>query len=207
MIGTEDVLGLRERKKLATRAALSWAALTLATERGVENVLVEDIAAKANVSPRTFNNYFSSKEEAICAISTDRIAGIVAAFRARPADEPLWDSLTAAMLTPYDLPTDPPREFVARSQLMMGHPALQAETMRAQLTVQTALTDEVAARLRIDPNQDIYPKLVVGVASAALHTALRHWAASPTSRPFLPTLRAALDQVAQGLPEPRRSIT
>lgn len=195
MTGTEDPLGLRERKKLATRAALSWAALTLATERGVENVLVEDIAAMANVSPRTFNNYFSSKEEAICAIRTDRIAGIVAAFRARPADEPLWDALTAAMLTPYDVPTDPPREFVARSQLMLRHPALQAETMRAQLAVQVALTNEVAARIGVDPEQDIYPELLVGVASAALHAALRHWAASPTSRPFLPTLRAALDQI------------
>ena len=187
--------GLRERKKLETRAALSWAALTLAVQRGLENVLVEDIVAKANVSHRTFNNYFSSKEEAICAISTDRIAGIVAAFRARPAGEPLWDSLTEAMLTPYDLPVDPDREFVARSQLILRHPGLQAETMRAQLAVQEALTNEVAARLNIDPNQDIYPSLVVNVASAALHSALRHWAASPTDRPFLPTLRAALDQV------------
>ena len=187
--------GLRERKKLETRAALSWAALTLATERGLENVLIEDIVAKANVSARTFNNYFSSKEEAICAISTDRIAGIVAAFRARPADEPLWDALTFAMLTPYDVPTDPSREFVARSQLMMRHPSLQAETLRAQLTVQAALTDVVAARLGVDPDQDIYPALVVNVATAALHTALRHWAVSPTDRPFLPTLRAALNQV------------
>jgi AcrR family transcriptional regulator len=188
--------GLRERKKLATRAALSWAALTIAVEQGLENVLVEDIAALANVSPRTFNNYFSSKEEAICAISTDRIAGIVAAFRARPAEEPLWDALTAAMLTPYDLPTDPPRDFVARSQLVLRHPALQAETMRAQLTVQDALTAEVASRLDVDPEHDSYPALVVGVAGAALNTALRHWAASPADRPFLPTLRAALDQVA-----------
>lgn len=188
--------GLRERKKLATRAALSWAALSIAVEHGLENVLVEDIAAMANVSPRTFNNYFSSKEEAICAISTDRIAGIVAAFRARPAEEPLWDALTAAMLTPYDLPTDPPRDFVARSQLVLRHPSLQAETMRAQLTVQEALTAEVAARLGVDPEHDIYPGLVVSVASAALHTALRHWAASPAERPLLPTLRAALDQVA-----------
>jgi AcrR family transcriptional regulator len=205
MTGTEDPLGLRERKKLATRAALSWAALTLATERGLENTLVEDIAAMANVSPRTFSNYFSSKEEAIVAISTDRIAGIVAAFRARPVDEPLWESLIAAMLTPYDVQTDPPREFVARSQLMMGHPSLQAENMRAQLTIQDALTDAVAARMDVDPNQDIYPRLMVSVATAALHTALRHWAASPTSRPFLATLRAALEQVPQGLPEPRRN--
>lgn len=188
--------GLRERKKLETRMALSWAALNLAVENGLENVLVEDIAARANVSPRTFNNYFSSKEEAICAISTDRIDGIVTAFRARPVDEPLWDSLTAAMLTPYDVPVDPDRDFVARSQLILRHPSLQAETMRVQLTVQAALTGEVAARLKLDPDQDIYPSLVVGVASAALHTALRHWAISPDTRPFLPTLRAALDQVA-----------
>lgn len=197
--------GLRERKKLETRAALSWAALNLAVERGLENVLVEDIAARANVSPRTFNNYFSSKEEAICAISTDRIAGIVAAFRERPADEPLWDSLTAAILVPYDVPVDPDRDFVKRGQLVLRHPALQAETMRAQLSVEAALTDEVAERLGIDPEQDIYPNLVVSVASAALYTALRHWAASPESRPFLRTLRAALDQVGAGLPERRRS--
>ena len=204
MTGTEDPLGLRERKKLATRATLSWAALTLAIERGLENVLVEDIAAMANVSPRTFNNYFSSKEEAIVAVSTDRIAGLVAAFRARPADEPLWDSLSAAMLTPYDLETEPPREFAARGQLIMRHPSLQAENMRAQLAVQDALTGEVAARLGVDPNEDIYPRLVVGVATAALHTALRHWTAAPQHRPFLATLRAALDQIPQGLPEPSR---
>ncbi|HEY5017289.1 MAG TPA: helix-turn-helix domain-containing protein, partial [Streptosporangiaceae bacterium] len=59
--------GLRERKKLATRQALGAAAMRLAIERGLENVLVEDIAAAADVSPRTFNNYFASKYEAICA--------------------------------------------------------------------------------------------------------------------------------------------
>jgi hypothetical protein len=85
---------------------------------------------------------------------------------------------------------------------MLRHPSLQAETMRAQLAVQAALTDEVAARLGVDPAQDIHPSLVVSVATAALHAALRHWAASPTDRPFLATLRAALDQM-----KPTRSNT
>ena len=71
--GAETGTGLRERKKQATREALSWAALRLAVDRGLENVRVEDIAAEAGVSPRTFNNYFSSKYEAILSRHVDRV--------------------------------------------------------------------------------------------------------------------------------------
>src|ERR1035441_8207489 len=82
--------GLRERKKLATRQALGAAAMRLAVERGLENVFVEDIAAAAEVSPRTFNNYFASKYEAICALALDRSFQIGEALRERPASESLW---------------------------------------------------------------------------------------------------------------------
>jgi len=54
---------LRERKKEATRQALQVAALRLALDRGPENVRVDDIAEAAGVSPRTYNNYFSSREQ------------------------------------------------------------------------------------------------------------------------------------------------
>jgi AcrR family transcriptional regulator len=60
-----DPPGLRERKRLATRRAIQFAAVSVVRERGLEATTVDEIARVADVSPRTFFNYFPSKEEAI----------------------------------------------------------------------------------------------------------------------------------------------
>lgn len=94
--------GLRERKKQATREALREAALRLAVERGPDQVRVEDIAEAAGVSPRTYNNYFASREQAIVsAVTADREARIVAAVAARPAGVRLADAVTEAVVEQY----------------------------------------------------------------------------------------------------------
>src|SRR4051812_45271638 len=86
--------GLRARKKLATRAALVAAAMRLAAERGPDAVTVEDIALAADVSPRTFFNYFATKEEAFVADDLERAKSLLARLRAESVDAPLWPTLT-----------------------------------------------------------------------------------------------------------------
>src|SRR6516165_6221303 len=96
--------GLRERKRRETRAALSRSAIHLCLQLGWENVTVDDIAASANVSPRTFRNYFSTKAEAVAAGHLERMLRIADDLRARPASEPLWTAITNSVAAQFQPP-------------------------------------------------------------------------------------------------------
>jgi len=195
-------LGLRERKKLDTRWALSDAALELALERGLENVTREDIASRAGVSLRTFNNYFTGKYEAVAFRQVDRTRQSLAVFRDRPADEPLWTAITEAMLAPLESegatdmrPT--PGELAVIQDL------LSARDLRAALTrdLLTDWVDAVAERTGTDPVRDMYPRLVVAVVKAVGETAMEAYACADPPVPFTELLRRGLAEVAAGLPE------
>jgi AcrR family transcriptional regulator len=195
-------LGLRERKKLSTRWALSDAAFELALERGLENVTREDIANRAGVSLRTFNNYFAGKYEAVAFRQIDRTRQSLLAFRERPADEPLWSAITAAMLAPLEAegaadvrPT--PEELVVLRDL------LSARDLRAALTKDLFAdwVDAIAQRTGTDPARDMYPRLVTAVIRAVGETAMEAYAHADPPVAFTELLRRGLADVAAGLPE------
>ena len=195
--------GLRERKKQQTREALSWAALRLAIDRGLGNVLVEDIAAEAGVSPRTFNNYFSSKAEAITWRHLNRARRTADLLRAEPPGEPLWESITRAVVAQAgDEHATPDPEWTAGVRLMLSEPELQAEFLKAGVAAERECAAVVAMRTGTDADRDLYPWLVAAAISAAIRVANEQWLRAEPPVPLRPLLRDALSQIAAGLPPP-----
>jgi AcrR family transcriptional regulator len=171
--------------------------MRLAIERGLENVTVEDITAEADVSLRTFGNYFSSKYEAICAIGTDRARRIGATLLARPADEPLWEAIVCAMLAHYEGASQAPDgEWMARLKLVLAAPAIRGEYLKINSEMQEALAEAIAARTGTDLEQDMYARILAGAVIAAAQVAVRRWAAADPPVPLGPLLRRALEQLA-----------
>jgi len=186
---------LRERKKLATRRALGIAALRQAVKHGLDNVLVDDIAAEAGVSARTFNNYFASKYEAICALAMERSQRMGDALRARPPQEPLIDAITQAVLEPYRGTTAPDKEWIDGIRLVIRSQALQGEYLRTQHAAQQTLTRAIADRVGADPDTDMFPAIMAGAVSAAIQVAHDRWLRADPPVALAPLIERALGEL------------
>ncbi|WP_245931573.1 TetR/AcrR family transcriptional regulator [Nocardia nova] len=168
---TTKPTGLRERKKQATRVALREAAMRLALERGPDNVRVEDIAEAAGVSPRTYNNYFSSREEAIvAAVGADREARVAAAIAGRPARARLASAVTDAIVAQYSDPGDEHRDAL---MLITTHPALRTAFLGATAAITPALEDVIAAR--VGDAGGLTARVLAAAVAAAVRVALEQW--------------------------------
>mgnify|MGYP001473180043 CR=1 FL=1 len=191
-----DDLDLRTRNRLATRAAISAAALRLALEHGPRNVRVAQIAELAGVSPRTYNNHFSSREEAICAVAADRGEQVAAALRARPRDEPPHTALTEAVVEVYAA-EDPDRRVV---RMLASDPSLRGEYLKAMAAIEPPLAAAIAERGDADElGAAVLAAAVVGATAAATG----HWLRLDDGTPYEKVLREALGQI--GFPESRGS--
>jgi AcrR family transcriptional regulator len=204
-------LGLRERKKLDTRRALSDAALQLTFERGIDNVTREAIAGLAGVSLRTLSNYFAGKYEALAYRQTERVRRSISVLRQRPADEPLWTSITEAVMTPLeedfsDMNGDENR-LPSRTELVEFRKLLLSPEIRNAMSKE--LFDEwvqaIAERTGTDPARDMYPRLVAAVVRAVGDVATEAYAVADPPVAITTLLRKAFAEVAAGLPEPRRT--
>ena len=144
-------LGLRERKRLATRRAIQFAVLELVAERGLENVTVDEISRVADVSPRTFFNYFASKEEALIGESPalPQDARVEEFVNAGPGSNLLAD-LGRMIANSSENVADDFELLTLRRQLMKQHPQLFALRMATMRNFEDELGAIVSRRLVAD---------------------------------------------------------
>jgi len=166
---------LRERKKDRTRRTLQAEAVRLFAQQGFEATTIEEIAAAAEVAPRTFFRYFPTKEEVVFwSEHQPLLAGHVAA---RPADEPAFQALRRGLTDGLASFYDQDRErLLQRSKLVCRTPALQPRWRQQQADLAAGMAQLLAHRLggRAD---DLEVRAMAAAIAAALFVAIEEWQA------------------------------
>ncbi|MFF3013576.1 TetR family transcriptional regulator [Streptomyces sp. NPDC057939] len=166
---------MAQRKRRLVSDELTEAALRLLALKGFDVVTIDEIATTAGVSKRTFFRYFASKEDVVVQFLADMGAGIAAELAARPPREQSSVALLHAVSVPLGACGDHPDRALPVVRLILRTPALRARFLERQAEWRDGLAAELARRLGLDVETDLYPRLAAGMALTAFDTALHRW--------------------------------
>ena len=172
--------GLRERKRLATRRAIQVAAISLVAENGLDRLTVDEIGRVADISPRTFFNYFPTKEAALVG---DAPALPDEAFITEfvEADDGLLDALARLFAEAVERAAEDRELTQLRRAVIKQNPQLSAMRISSMHEFQRDIESVIARRLRHDnPELDdeelaSRANLTTHVAVGAMRHAWLHW--------------------------------
>lgn len=168
--------GLRERKKKQTRAQIIEVALDLCERQGFEATTVEQIAAAADVSPRTVNRYFPTKEDIVLGPIVDFLTASIEIMENLPTGGSELFALRDSYLILIDriVQAGEPISFETFQQMhrvVRESPAVSARSREFGEVKTNVLTATVAKRLGTSPD-DLSVRLIMATWSAIVHTAM-----------------------------------
>jgi AcrR family transcriptional regulator len=189
---SNQVLGLRDRKKIQTRRAIRNEAMRLIEENGYANTTVEQIAEAAEVSPSTFFRYFPSKEMVLMANDLDLVT--IRALEQQPADLPSLQAFRRALeITMATLSEDEWRFERARLRMVLSIPELKAAQFEEYRSTVAALTEADCRRTGRAPD-DFEVRVFVGALAGGLMAVLDNASGVPER------MYRALDFMEAGMP-------
>jgi AcrR family transcriptional regulator len=189
---------LRDRKRERNRSALIEAAVGLFERQGYERTTIADIAEAAEMGPRTFFNYFTSKEEILFPDSEQRVQDAVAAIAQNAADRSPAQALADAVTMVVDTSDDIVGPLAdVRNALIRTVPAVRGRALQIQHSAQ----QRIAAALRAAyPSEldDVTAAALVGATIGAVAGAISTLPAEPQPDPQRrrDAIRRGLDVVA-----------
>lgn len=196
--GTDD-LSRRERKKLATRRAIQTSALRLFAEQGFDETTLQQITEAADVAPRTFFLHFASKEDVLLGDSHAQTDAFRQALAERPAHEPPFDAVRAAIITLVSAPDVDDEEVMLRARLMEEAPSLLARNLENYTHLESVIAEDAARRCGVDARTDVYPNLLCASVMSAVRIAVAIWYRRGGTTPLANIVAESLDLVAAGL--------
>lgn len=188
--------GLRERKKQETLRRITDAGICLFIEKGIDATTLDEIAAMAGISRRTFFHYFKSKDDILLSLQSGM--GEMIAERVRQADaaasplETIRDSVIAVCA---EVPTD---DMLAIDRLMRSSPAVQARKQASYVEHERALFTALSTRWP-DPAREIGLRLVAMLAIGAIRLATEALGREDEKRTLVELLAAAFDALTDEL--------
>ncbi|MCD0443948.1 TetR family transcriptional regulator [Glycomyces sp. A-F 0318] len=191
--------GLQARKKLAAMHRIQEAALDLFEERGFDDVAIEEVAAAAEVSPRTVYRYFGSKETLVIWDEEDEpaVSPLAPQFAAEDPVGALREAMRAgfAALGPADL-----RLMRRRVALVYRHPGIEA----ALILHAYEKSRRIAAAVAPDADRALEVQVFAHACVGAVLGAMRHWCLSEFARPPYEFVDRALTLLEHGFTAPDR---
>jgi AcrR family transcriptional regulator len=183
-------LTLRDRKRQQTRARLEQAAVELVLEVGLAHATIEAICDAADVSPRTFFNYFDSKEDAILGLPlVDIDDDLVTAQQPVARDQGVASALVG-LIVELARPVLENRELHrSRTEILRRHP----ELFSRQLTRLTTTTEELLGAVRSlmahDPRSSAgaaspLAEPILALCSAGVRLSAKEWIAAGSDEPI-----------------------
>ncbi len=189
---------LRARKKRETQQTLRLAALRLVDAHGLEHVTVEMIAEAAVVSPRTFFNYFPTKEAALLGPGSEEAAEVERFWASRPVTESALETLRALVLDRTATFGEHTEEMDLRMRVLAANPELYGRFHAGFHEVERVLRVKIAARCGLDAERDLYPRLLAATGGAAFRSSMDLWRAGDR-RTLAAIVGEAFDLYAAGL--------
>ncbi len=185
-----DSEGLRERKRRETLQRITDTGVRLFLEKGYDATTVDDIAAEAGISRRTFFHYFKSKDDILLSMQSGMGDMLAAALRAEPADKTPFQAMRDAILNfcaPY-----PAEDMIKIDRLMRSSETVQARKQASYIqheqTLFAALREKWPA-----PERETSLRLVAMVSIGAIRLSFETLNRENGKRPIRDLLQEAFD--------------
>ncbi len=195
----EAGVGLRERKKERTRDAIRDAAVELFHAKGYAGTTVDDIAAAADVSPRTFFRYFANKEEVLFSRFDETLDLLRDFFYSRPEGETIGATLREAKQQFASMGAAVSLDR-ATFDMFQDDEALHARYLQSFYRLESIVSEWIASRLGV-PDRDLLPRVIAAVIASGARVALDVWTAEP-GRDLQELLEPPLAMIDSVLPAP-----